>query len=279
MNFYNLLKGYPKYLFYSALNGILPHPHQRPNKKFLKVHQGDSCFILGSGPSIKNQDLTKLSGRLVMTQNNFHTHPDIAAIRPRYHVIVPKYQPEAFDNDWKEWLEEMAGALPPDCLLFADQNTKSLIEDTGCFDGRAYYTNAKLNALYMNRAVVDLTRMIMVIPTALTACLSIAIYMGFKRVYLTGFDLDQVPTWLRQGRGKLRFYGYSKITANDAEEQEMDRMEESARLWYWVWETWFQLTLLKNCADRHKVEVINCTDGGLLNIFPRQDYNAVTESV
>jgi len=279
MNFINILKGYPRYLTWRVLNNVLPYHLQKPNKRFQNIHADDICFILGSGPSIANQDLTRLAGQIVMTQNSFYTHKDIAAINPKYHVIIPKYQAKEYDNDWKEWLGDMDVQLPNSCTLFADQNTKEFIDQYGYFKDRTYYTLAQINALYMNKAIVDITKSIMKIPTVLTECLSIAIYMGFKKVYLSGFDMDQVPTWIKKGRDHLRFYGYSKITGNDAEEEAMDQMEQSARLWYWVWETWYQLILLKKCADQHNVQIANVTDGGLLNIFPREDYEAVVNSL
>ena len=168
--------------------------------------EGERCFILGSGNSVKEQHLTRLAGEIVMTQNHFHAHDQILTINPTYHVNVPKYQPREFDEDWRDWLKTMDDRLPRETVLFFGKNTKYLVDGMGLFQGRAYYMNHGYRTVATNRAPVDITRHIMAVPTVLTQCLAVAIFMGFKEVYLVGFDLDQVCRM--QNRDQLRFYGF-----------------------------------------------------------------------
>lgn len=270
-----ILLGYPVYILARILNLLLPHPLQEPNKKFKNIHEGQICFILGSGPSIKSQDLTKLSNQIVMTQNHFHAHKDIKIINPQYHVIVPKYQKREYDNDWRDWISSMVKRLPKDCLLFAGSNTKYLIDEYDELKGRTYYIRTGLNAIYMRKAVVDITRNIMKVPTALTECLTIALFMGFEKIYLLGFDLNQIVIQQENGRENLRFYGLSPITNNVAEVQIEKKAGASGGDWFWMWEIWVQLNLLNNYAIKNNIQIVNLTRGGLLNVFPRKDYEDV----
>ncbi len=276
MDFKLMVLGYLIYLIKRLLNFLLPHLLLKPNRKFKNIHRGETCFILGSGLSIKNQDLTKLSGKIVMTQNNFHAHKDIAAIKPKYHVIVPKYQPEKYDQDWRDWVDTMDKRLPKEAILFAGGNTKYIIDKFENFKDRTYYIQAGINHLYMGKAIVDITREIMNIPTALTECLTIALYMGFKNIYLVGFDLNQV-CMLQNDIKNIRFYGVSCITRNEAEKEYQDKNSATGRDWFWMWEIWQQLKLLREYAQRHGIQVVNATDGGLLNLFPRRDFNDVIQ--
>ncbi|MDO8581047.1 MAG: hypothetical protein Q7S13_06170, partial [Candidatus Omnitrophota bacterium] len=191
-----ILLGYPLHVVYRILN-LFPQPLLMPNQKLKDAHKGGICFILGSGPSIHTQDLTKLSGQIVITQNHFHAHKDIAVISPKYHVMVPKYQLKEYDNDWRDWLKSMIDRLPADCRLFADGNTKYLIDEFNELKGRISYIQTGLNAIYMRKAYVDITRNIMKVPTALTECLTIALFMGFEKIYLLGCDLNQ-PVMLQE---------------------------------------------------------------------------------
>lgn len=244
------------------------------NKKFKNIHLGGRCFILGSGHSIANQDLSKLANELVMTQNHFHSHKSISVIRPNYHVVVPKYQPQAFDDDWRQWLQTMKDNLPNNCQFFMGHNTKYLVDQMKIFGDAVSYIKTGFSDIFLKRAPVDLTQPIMSIPTVLTECLAIAIYMGFKDIYLLGFDLDQNIQLARgSDRNKIRFYGKSPITANQYESEYESDAAKSGEDWYSMGVIWHQCNLLKKTAEMNNVRILNATDGGILNVFDRVDYS------
>lgn len=266
-------------LKYHALNArsfiydLFPDSQLTGNSKFKDIHRGSRCFILGSGHSIMTQDLTKLAGEIVMTQNHFHAHRDIAAIRPAYHVLIPKYQPKEFDGDWNVWFDSMEERLPSDTIFFLGTNTKYLIEKRSNMISRTFYIKAGYWSILMKEARMDITRSIMHVPTVITECLTIAIYMGFSEIYLTGFDLNQIQ--LMKDRDNVRFYGNSPITANQSEKNSEKDSGPSGLDWYSMWITWHQLNLLKNEAELRKIKIINATNGGLLNMFDRVDYDSL----
>jgi len=59
-------------------------------------HLGERCFILATGPSIQEQDLTVLEGELCIAVSHFFLHKDIKRISPRYHVLAPYHPPFSF---------------------------------------------------------------------------------------------------------------------------------------------------------------------------------------
>jgi hypothetical protein len=240
------------------------------NGRFKNIHKGERCFILGSGHSIKEQDLRRLAGEIVMTQNHFHAHEHIRIIKPAYHVNVPKYQPRGFDDDWRAWLRTMDERLPRETILFFGKNTKYLVDELGLFSGRAYYMKHGYSIAAVRRAPVDITWTIMAVPTVLTQCLAIAIYMGFKEIYLLGFDLDQ--NCRTNDRDQVRFYGNSPITANRFEIGIEAASGPSGMDWVMMWSVWQQCNLLKREAERRGLKIINATRGGLLNMFERCTY-------
>ena len=254
----------------SHLNDLVPNKVLRRNERFRNIHRKDRCFILGSGHSIMTQDLTRLSGELVMTQNHFHAHADIATIRPKYHVVIPKYQPKEYDGDWEAWFDSMEQKLPEDTFFFLGTNTQYLIEKRAKLINRSFYIEPGYYAHLMSRAKVDISHLIMHVPTVITQCITIAIYMGFREIYLTGFDLDQIFQLTQ--RDNLRFYGNSPITANEAERNFEKQSGATGYDWFHYWTIWHQLNLLKAEAERQHIKIINITNGGLLNMFERKQY-------
>ena len=151
-----------------------------------------------------------------MTQNSFHMHNDISDINPNFHCVVPYYQTDKEHSIWADYINDMKVRMP-DSLFIWGLNTKALIdkyhED---ISAKSYYVRTKYDLLTLKKAKVTISKTIMNIPTVLTQCLSVAIYLGFKEIYLLGFDLDQICHTNDRTFG--RFYGMSKITDTKFEE-------------------------------------------------------------
>ena len=76
-------------------------------------------------------------------------------------------------------------------------------------------------------------------------------------------------------RDNIRFYGHSQITRNEAEKKIEEDSGASGFDFFNYWMIWRQLNLLKQYADKHNQKIINVANGGLLNVFPRDDYDKV----
>jgi len=276
VNFNWLLLEYRNHFSTYIRSLLKPDPLLKNNIGFKNLHKNERCFILGSGHSINTQDLSLLNGEIVMTQNHFHAHPEIFKIKPRYHVLIPKYQPKEFDGDWVSWLKSMEDRLPDETNIFLGANTKYLLDETGFFKNRSFFIKSGYSSAIAKIAYTDITRPLMRVPTVLTECLAIAIYMGFKEIYLMGFDLDQ-NIQLAKGvnRDEIRFYGKSDITNNQAEKN-IELAEGASGLdWFSMWTIWEQCNLLKKAAEAANIKIINATNGGVLNVFDRRPYEEV----
>lgn len=243
------------------------------NERFRNLHRGRRCFILGSGKSILDQDLKLLRGDIVITQNNFHAHEDVGVFAPAYHCVVPMYQPPSYASDWVSWFRAMEARLPKTTQLFAGLTSRALLEQQRFFEGRRHYIRAALSSLYLRNAAYDLTRVVMEIGTALTMCLEVALFMGFSRICLLGFDLSQ----LCEGRDRDwgRFYGTSPVTRNDAERRFEDDYDWNGENYYQFWKMWRGFVLLRTAAEKRDIQIINATRGGLLNCFHRERYEDI----
>jgi len=268
MNYGKVTHSYLKNAYVSLMDRVHPDRLVARNRELMGRNHGQRCFVLGSGSSIKRYDLTRLSGESVMTQNNFFVHDDIATIGPSYHCTVPYYQPDE-QTTWLEWIEDMHRALP-DATFFWGSNTRPLIEHCGSDLARkSYYLHTRFDVLTLRRARVDISRTVMTVPTVLTECLTVAMYLGFTTIILLGFDYDQICSTADQNFN--RFYGLSKITDTSTERAIDKRLtEESAERWYSRWLNIKQLVLIREYAQTNNIEIVNGSAEGILNVFPRR---------
>jgi hypothetical protein len=256
------------------LINLFPDSLLSRNAKFKNIHRTERCFILGSGHSILTNDLTKLKHEIVITQNHFHSHKDIQIIHPKYHVVIPKFHPSEYDQDWIDWIQEMEKVLPNDTTYFFGSNTKNIIDTKTGIAEKTYYVSTGYHSITLRHAKIDITKRIMNVPTVITQCITIALYMGFRKIYLVGFDLDQICQ-LTKGRDNVRFYGHSQITRNEAEKNYENSYASSGFDFFNQWMIWRQLNLLKEHAEKRNIEIINAANGGMLNVFPRNKYDSL----
>ncbi len=248
---------------------LFTHPILRNNIELKDKYKNERLFILGSGSSILHYDLKVLKNEYVMTQNSFYMHNDISKIDPNYHCVIPYYQSDKEYSIWINYIAEMKDSMPNSLFIWG-LNTRSLIEKHHKdISDRSYYIRTKYNLLTLNKAKVNISKTIMNIPTVLTQCLTVAMYMGFKEIYLLGFDLDQICHTKDQTYG--RFYGMSKITDTEFERNENERLDlETTDGWYTWWLMNKQFFLLKLFADQNNINIINGTQGGILSYFKRE---------
>jgi len=248
---------------------LFTHPDLKRNVELKNKYNNKRIFILGSGSSILLYDLKVLNNEYVMTQNSFHMHKDISYVDPNIHCVVPYYQSNKEISIWVDYIADMKARMPNSLFLWG-LNTKALIdkyhED---ISEKSYYIRTKYNLLTLKKAKVNISKTIMTIPTVLTQCLTVAIYLGFKEIYLLGFDLDQICHTNDQTYG--RFYGMSKITETEFEKYANQRLDvETTDGWYTWWLMNKQFFLIKHFADQNNISIVNGTQGGILSYFKRE---------
>ena len=234
------------------------HPDLKKNVELKNKYNSKRIFILGSGSSILLYDLKVLNNEYVMTQNSFHMHKDINDIEPNFHCVVPYYQSEKEYRTWIEYIGDMKEKMPSTTFIWG-LNTKALIDNHHPeLIKQSYYIRTKYDSLTLNHTTVDIAKTLMNIPTVLTQCLSVAIYMGFREIYLLGFDLDQICHTNDRTFG--RFYGMSKLTDSKFEEDaERNLKVETTDGWYNWWLMNKQFFLLKSYADQNNLSIVNGT--------------------
>jgi len=162
------------------------------NAELKNIHLGKRAFIIGNGPSILRQDLTKLKGEITFVLNDFFLHP-------QYHEISPTYlcscDPAIINPSYRtKWYNLQRSIDTRKTIMLFKKSTQKIDRKYCLFrEYKVYYLNA---ASMLLPPMSDLTYF----PTDLTMPLSghnlvmtdialpAAIYMGIKTIYLSGFD-------------------------------------------------------------------------------------------
>ena len=243
----------------------------RKNIQLHQRHAGQKrCFVIGSGPSIKSQDLKPLKNEFTIVANSFFQHPDISIIAPKYCCVGDPKFVEGHEQS-VVWLREMEKTLPQTTLLFRP-TARALFERYHLFGNhKVYYAATGLGAKSANRVRIDFTRPINV-GFSTGTCLSIplALYLGFKEIYLIGYDAD----WLFHApSAPFHFYDTNPHFPQFDTLSTMNAvMEVELHALYFEFRSH---RLLHEKAERMGAKIFNATHGGKLDMYPRVSYDSL----
>ena len=155
---------------------------------------------------------------------------------------------------------------------FFSVDERELIEKIDVFEQEElnYYQYGPSNLLYEE---IDLCQKIMPIPSVPILCLQLALYMGFKEIYLLGTEHDTLVALQYD-----HFYDKEEsIISRSCEETDgtgklNDTYSHQVQCTYNLWE---QYKVLKKMAERKGVKIYNATIGGQLDIFERVDFKTL----
>lgn len=251
VNFFLMIYNKFSYL-YSLINPKLNKCLKR-NSALKKKRHSDECYILGNGPSIKNVDFEKLMDKETFTVNWFYEgyHGDFVS---RYFVAVDTnfLDDEKSINYIKKLRKKFKNVT---FILKYNVKKNGIITD---YTNNIYYIYPK-QFQYDNYVQVDCTKNMTACINVVLQCIQIAIYMGYKKIYLLGCDFNQYAT--------LKVEHFSDVEPNgEIKSIREDSMGIDAR---WSSMAHFHHYALRKYADEHGIEIINLTPGSLIDAYKR----------
>lgn len=227
----------------NTLNPFIIKEKKRINKMD-KLGIGKDVYIILNAPSLKTQDLSCLKGKDIMFVNRGFMHPLYEFLQPKYHVFC---DPKMLNGVWPvTWLDEIISKNPLIKILMPVSWAK--------FDIFKPYKDHILwitwNLPFYNLGVSG-------------ACFSFAIYQHYKTIYFTGFDATGIGHEMVK-TADSHFYGNDKELENKPTTQfVIDLLMHSRHL--------HDLNRLSNWCKKRNIKIINLTNGGLLDMFPRDN--------
>jgi len=228
------------------------------------------CFVVGNGPSLKTQDLRLLAGETVIVANSFFQHPDHRVVAPRYYCIGDKEFVADKPNSLA-WLKELEAAMP-DTNLFVSPHARTTFSKYGLFQKQGvYYVGHVRIARTASAVSVDFTQPLNVgFSTGTGYAIPLALYLGFREVYLIGFDAN----WFKDIHNEpLHFYETNKHFPHfDRTSTEGHSMEF---LFNSIYLEFVSHRLLRDKAALMDAKILNATNGGWLDMYPRVQYESL----
>jgi hypothetical protein len=158
----------------------------RANLKLKDSAKGKRAFMIATGPSIKQEDLSVLAREDCYTISNFFLHEKLDIVNPRFHFFAPYHKPLILEN-YIAWLKKADDVLPESTEMVLCIKDRNLIESSDLFTNRiVHYLHFSNSPYFSNK--VDLTYPILSPITGPLMMLPVLIYMGYSQIYLIGCD-------------------------------------------------------------------------------------------
>lgn len=249
------------------------------NAEFKDKHEGERCFILGNAPSIREQDLSLLENEVVMTVNQAARMKDFGKLKTNYHFFMDAnfFRLDLSDSGDREIFETMKKIRTEDnnpiCFFtwggyeFAQKNQLD-----GWLDMR--YIVFPLEFYDGYNFPIDFTRLVPGFSTVVQMAIYMAIYMGFKEIYLLGCDCTGILSVINTKLGDADniLYGYEQTKATVVFNNKVIKdnpMEDYMLAFYNMFRDY---RLLGELCKNNGCKLFNATKGGILDSIPRVRY-------
>jgi len=248
------------------------------NVELRKKHEGETCYLLGSGNSIRNHDISMLQNENLFFLNNFYVHKDFDLLSEggggKYYVTAPIHKPQT-EDEWRKWVANIEGGTSSRMhyilgLSGADCNLKYLTDKYTLLNGRLinwYYAGP--NQVGRNDISIDIEKPIVAAETVSIYALILALYMGFDKIYLLGMDHDYI---LYEDEKDMRMYSSAVHQKNELKRTFGEN--------FYVEEYFRQYNIFSKYSilnDQFENTIFNASESGLLKVFPRVSLQSTLE--
>lgn len=251
----------------------------KSNEQFRGKYKGHRCFVLGTGPSLKSQDLKYLRNEFVVTVNQFMRSRQFEDVGTNFHVWNDSgYFTESGES---EVLQERIGLckkIGKKAISFLPYNKSvEFVKKNHLDEFLNIYYYQEYGTIPLEKATLNLSSLMPEVGSAVLSAVNIAIYMGFSEIYLLGCDCTDILTVISAKNSVIASAQYAYEDDSFVETQVKYMLGERPL------EFIYELQAKKFAAFRkiyeickeEGVKIFNCTEGGILEGIPRKKYEDV----
>lgn len=229
--------------------------HHPEIEQFKNKHKGQSCFVIGNGPSLRFSDLELLvaNGIPSFGMNAIWKIFDQTTWRPTYYFVEdPRYFRDG--NPTKDFLLKPSKSIA--MLFLGDGEEEFFKKNEPAGKYIIFHSHFEFSEFRHPKFSEDLSRKSYEGGTVVYSCLQMAVYMGFKHIFLLGMDR------VDPSKGKNQMFGHvyaEKQYISQSYDEGVRLGDESA----------------KKYTDEHGINVWNATRGGFLETYKRIDFDSL----
>ena len=252
------------------MNGLERYQILKKNKTYKNIHEGQRCFIVGNAPSINELDLSLLCGETVFSVSSGYHHPLYGTYKPKYHCLPQLTYTHLFTEQVAiEWFKEMHEALG-DAELFLSTWEYDLVRRHGLFPGRRVNYVALRKDMLVGKVHIDLSGLIYRVQSVPVMALQIALFMGFKEIYIIGCDHDNLRTGVYH-----YFYEPTVLKNKDASVDPKGGAMSFSQDLHSLSILFQQYSRMKEMAKSLGCHIVNASPTGNLDIFDRVPFQDI----
>lgn len=229
-------------------------------KNYYNICKGQSCLIIGNGPSLNTKDLEKSKRMISFASNRIYNIFQSTDWRPSYYCISDrklylKSYSEIINKGINNGINNAFVQIDPirrypDLKQCSNVCYIKLIKED-FYPSLPRFSDNMLNGIYDGHTVTYMM-------------LQLSIFMGFKKIYLLGVDhnYSQVlnPDGTVSFNSNVRdHFSDSDVIANTPAIYKITVAYQAA----------------KEYADSHGIKIYNATRGGKLEVFERVDFDSL----
>lgn len=262
---------------------------QYPNiKSEIKVNEslknkyfGERCFILGNGPSLNSIDFSLLANEFVFTVNQIAKNPNFSKLKTNFHIWS---DPRFFDisqtkPEDQELLNTMLSVKTNDNepIIFYPHHALPMIEKLSL--KKQLNINIYLSCNFLNikdylTKTIDFSDFKPDFPTVVHQAITLAVFMGFKKIILLGCDCTGFinTAYAKLNKSENSEYAYT-ISENEKKRMEkisnIETMRAELASNVNLFDTYENLYIY---CQNHNVELLNASNPTLLECIPKVNY-------
>lgn len=232
------------------------HPHEIQSLK--NICQGKRCFIIGNGPSLLARDLDQLKNEYTFAANRVYEIFSQTDWRPWAYMVVDR------DYMWSD--AENIKKVPCEWKFIPFEAKMDTHEWKHTFQIHGGITNFVIHRGNDITAYIpeDVSKGFSNGYTVTFIAIQLAIYMGFREIYLLGVDFNYSVYYDKNGKvhhrdGVTDYFNGKKYVMT------MQMMEPTRQAYI----------VSRQYCDSHEIIIKNATRGGKLEVFERVDFNSL----
>ncbi len=252
------------------------------NLQLKNSHLGERCFILGNGPSLKTVDFSLLADEFVFTVNFFSFIEGFEKVKTNVHVVVDlaafNAVGESNDVNFNKVIENFLNIGKQNPIVFIDLEGLPFMQQTGLTSLLNLHYLLRHGTILDNQISIELDKPITSYWNVVQYAIVIAIYMGFKEIYLLGCDGTSVIGTINSALGRSQF-DFNLHAYDDEKEERNENIKSPYSLshcffceycYFLAFEKLFYL-----CDKVLNVKLVNCSSLTMIDSIPRADLSTI----